>query len=279
MSNLFITAHLQGDGGGRGSENAGFTARPLPTLTTDPRQRQRSRTLCPPRSTTFKATAPSPPTSPQPEGRKLAQREPSALQSYGVRYPRAPGAGRPRRPDGRRLRGRGVDKGHLCTWPDSDKAGHFQPRSGAEGCGQRPGGGAAPGLRPPAPAGAPSPPRPGPLPGAPCSPPPHPRPIHQPAGAAHWPGPRPPPGHWLPATQSPPPQRNLAYGGPRGGAPPPGLPAARRCGGAASAAHRVVGEQPCIVVQHEPTVLPALHHVSPLAQRPFHDGRHLGSRQ
>ena len=59
----------------------------------------------------------------------------------------------------------------------------------------------------------------------------------------------------------------------------PGIATSKALGALPRRAYRVVGEQAGIVVQHEPTVLPPLHYVSPFTQRPFHDGRHLGSRQ
>lgn len=46
----------------------------------------------------------------------------------------------------------------------------------------------------------------------------------------------------------------------------------------AAAPHRVVGEEPGVIVQHEPAVLPALHDIGPFAQRALHDRRHLRHR-
>lgn len=39
--------------------------------------------------------------------------------------------------------------------------------------------------------------------------------------------------------------------------------------------YSIVWEQPGVIVQYEPAVLPPLHDVSPFAQRPLHDGRHF----
>ena len=42
----------------------------------------------------------------------------------------------------------------------------------------------------------------------------------------------------------------------------------------------VIGEKPCVLVEDEPAVLPAVDHVGPLAERPLHEtardllGRH-----
>lgn len=77
---------------------------------------------------------------------------------------------------------------------------------------------------------------------------------HWPPGRPHAPSPLPAP--TLRLSRSPAPPR------------PPGPPAAP---------HRVVGEQPGVVVQHEPAVLPALHHIGPFAQRALHDRRHLST--
>lgn len=43
--------------------------------------------------------------------------------------------------------------------------------------------------------------------------------------------------------------------------------------------YRIIWQQAGIVVQDEPAVLPSLHNVGPLAQRPLHDGRHLYQTQ
>lgn len=43
-------------------------------------------------------------------------------------------------------------------------------------------------------------------------------------------------------------------------------------------AHRVVGQQSGVLVQHEPAILPALHHVRPLAQCALQDRHRIGFR-
>lgn len=39
--------------------------------------------------------------------------------------------------------------------------------------------------------------------------------------------------------------------------------------------YSIIWQQPGVIVQYEPAVLPPLHDVSPFAQRPLHDGRHF----
>lgn len=260
-------------------------------------QQQWSRTVGPSQNTTFKAIAPSLSTSPQPGDSRRGNPLLSKVTESVTLAPRwkagwIPRVGPPSWTDGREFRTRGVDEGHLWTWPGSSD--HCSEKA-ALAQAQR-----SPRVQPVRGRGATgltvritpltghtgttptrtSPQRrphlaPIPLPEAPARPPAH-KSVSRHCSLA---GSSAPSWSLATRTQSPPPQGNLAYGGPHSWAPPPRLPVARRPGSAASATHRVIGEQPCIVVQHEPTVLPALHHVSPFAQRPFHNGRHLGSRQ
>lgn len=100
-------------------------------------------------NTTFRATAPSLSTSPQPEDSRRGNPLLSKVTESVTLVPRwkegcIPTVGQPCWTDWWDFRAHGVDAGHLWTWPGSsdhcsEKAALFEPWREAKGCGQCPG--------------------------------------------------------------------------------------------------------------------------------------------